>query len=167
MKETNIKDFSIKIFEAIGKDAFLLASGTLNHHNCMTVGWASLGFLWRRPVAFVFVRPQRYTYQFMEKYDFFSMNFFNSDYDDVLQLCGNNSGRDINKMQLEKITPVDFLQKVIYYKEAKVSIICKKIYFQDINPKNLLDKSVLSLYPLNDFHRIYYGEVIQILENES
>ncbi len=164
MREVNINNFSIRIFESIGKDAFILASGNLNHHNCMTVGWASLGYLWRRPIAFVYVRPQRYTYQFMEKYDYFSLNFFKQEFNDVLQLCGTQSGRDINKMKLERITPVDYEGKAIYYNEAKTVVLCKKIFFQDIDPKNLLDNSVLNFYPFNDFHRIYYGEVIKIYE---
>jgi len=167
MKEINAKDFSIKIFESIGKDAFLLAAGILTHHNCMTVGWAGLGYLWKRPMAFVYVRPKRYTFQFMEKYDYFSLNFFSPEYNDILQLCGSKSGRNINKMNLETISPVDYLQKTIYYKEAKTVIICKKIYYQDLNPENLIDKSVLNLYPFNDFHRIYYGEIVQILANEK
>jgi flavin reductase (DIM6/NTAB) family NADH-FMN oxidoreductase RutF len=164
-KSINYKNFSIDIFKAIGDDAFILASGTIENHNCMTVAWASLGFLWRRPMAFVYVRPQRYTYLFMEKYDYFSINFFTNDYSDVINLCGTYSGRDINKMKLEKITPIDYFNKVIYYKEAKTVLICKKVYYQDLDPANIIDKSVFKLYPLKDFHRIYYGEIIEILSN--
>ncbi len=162
-RKIDYTEFNIDIFQAIGKQSFLLASGTINHHNCMTVGWAGLGYLWRRPMAFVYVRPQRYTFQLMAQYNYFSMNFFSDNYNNILQLCGTKSGRDIDKMHLPGITPEDYQQQTIYYKEAQIVLICKKIYYQDLNPENLVEKSVLSLYPLNDFHRIYYGEVTSIL----
>jgi len=159
MKDINPLEISLRIFDEIGQNAFLLTSGILEHHNSMTVGWASLGYLWRKPMAFVYVRPQRYTYEFMEKYNFFSINFFDPNYSDVLHLFGTKSGREIDKMHPQKITPVDFEHKAVYYHEAKCVFICRKVYYEDLKPENFVDKSFLKNYPLHDFHRIYYGEI--------
>lgn len=159
MREINPLEINLKVFEEISKNGFLLASGTLDSHNSMTVGWASIGYLWRKPMAFVYVRPQRYTYQFMEKNEYFSLNFFDDTFNDVLTLFGTKSGKNIDKMHHEKITPVSFENKTIYYKEAQKVFICRKVYQEDLKPKQFVDKSFIKNYPLNDFHRIYYGEI--------
>jgi len=159
MKEINPLEISLKVFDEIGKKGFLLTCGKEQNHNSMTVGWASIGYLWRKPMAFVYVRPQRYTYEFMEKYNFFSINFFHKEYSDVLQLFGTKSGREIDKMHPQKITPLPYENKTIFYKEAETVFICRKVYIEDLKPENFVDKSFLNNYPLQDFHRIYYGEI--------
>lgn len=166
-RSVDVFKFNIPIFNEIGKKSFLLACGTKNHHNCMTVGWASLGYLWRKPMAFVYVRPQRYTYQFMEQYSFFSLNFFTDSFAEVLQLCGTKSGREIDKMNISGLTVKEIAGQTIYYNEAHTVIICKKVYYDDLKAENFLEKSFLNLYPSSDFHRIYYGEVIEILQTNN
>lgn len=164
MKRIDPFELSLSIFNEIGKKGFLLLSGEEQNHNSMTVGWASLGYLWKKPMAFVYVRPQRYTYEFMEKYDYFSINFFSQDYHDILQLFGTKSGREIDKMHPQKITPLNFENKTNYYKEAEMVLICRKVYIEDLKPENFVDKTFLKNYPMNDFHRIYYGEIETIFE---
>lgn len=166
-KQVNIFEYNLSIFNEIGKKYFLLASGTKQHFNCMTVGWAALGYLWRKPMAFVYVRPQRYTYQFMEQYSYFSLNFFSDFYADILQLCGTKSGRDIDKMNIPGLTITEIAGQTIYYNEAHTVIICKKIYYDDLKGDHFFDKSLLNLYPSSDFHRIYYGEVLNILKTKN
>ncbi|MCX7861549.1 MAG: flavin reductase [Bacteroidales bacterium] len=162
--EVNIFDFNIPVFQSIGKESYLLVSGTIEQFNCMTVGWSAIGYLWRKPMAFVFVRPQRYTFQFMEKYQYFSMNFFDSQFSNILELCGTKSGREINKMEIKELTPINYDNKTVYYNEAHTVFICKKVYSQDIQEKNFLETSFLNLYPNQDFHRIYYGEIEKIYQ---
>jgi len=164
MKEINPLELKLNVFDEIGKKGVLLASGNAACHNSMTVGWASIGYLWRKPMMFVYVRPQRYTYEFMEKNEYFSVNFFHEKYCDVLQLFGTKSGRDINKMHPQKINPKFFENKVIFYNEAEMVFICRKVYIEDLKPENFVDKTFLKNYPLHDFHRIYYGEIEAIFE---
>lgn len=164
MKRIDPFELSLSIFNEIGKKGFLLLSGEEQNHNSMTVGWASLGYLWKKPMAFVYVRPQRYTYEFMEKYNYFSINFFSQDFNDILQLFGTKSGREIDKMHPPKITPLNFENKTCYYKEADMVLICRKVYIEDLKPENFVDKTFLKNYPLHDFHRIYYGEIDTIFE---
>lgn len=127
----------------------------------MTASWGGVGHLWNKDVAFIFIRPQRYTYDFVEQNQFFSLSFFDEKYRDVLKLCGRNSGRDINKMNLE-ITPV-VEDKNIYYKEANIVMLCKKIYFQDLDKNNFIESFIEKNYPQKDYHRMYIGEIYKTL----
>ncbi len=159
MKEMDVYSLSFDIFAQLQKQGFVLAVGNMETHNCMTVAWASIGYLWKKPMAFVYVRPQRYTYQFMEKNEYFSINFFDESYEKIVNYCGSHSGRDIDKMHIKGLTPVSYNNKVIYYNESQLVLICRKIYFDDIKPAHMLDKSVLKNYPTHDYHRLYYGEI--------
>jgi len=80
-------------------------------------------------------------------------------------LCSTKSGREIDKMNLH-LKPV-FDSHYIYYSEAEIVVLCKKIYIQDIDPKNFLDPKIQSNYPINDYHRMYIGEVIKTLVLEK
>ncbi|MCD8186883.1 MAG: flavin reductase, partial [Rikenellaceae bacterium] len=66
--------------------------------NTMTASWGAMGFLWNKPVAFVFVRPERYTFEFMEEYSAFTLSFMGKDQRHALKVCGSQSGRDSDKI---------------------------------------------------------------------
>jgi len=160
----NTKPSEIKenFIDLIANQWMLIAAGNQINHNCMTASWGGVGYLWNKNVVYIFIRLQRYTYNFVNNNLEFSINFFDEKYRDILKTCGAKSGTEINKMKLE-ITPL-FSENCVYYKEAKLSIICKKIYFQDINPDNFTDNSIIKNYPQNDFHRMFIGEIISIIE---
>ena len=80
-------------------DRALLTAGEKGNYNTMTVSWGMLGELWGKDMVTVFVRPQRYTYEFMEKYDNFTLSFFGSEYRRALSFCGSKSGRDFDKAE--------------------------------------------------------------------
>ncbi|MBN2893607.1 MAG: flavin reductase [Bacteroidales bacterium] len=163
MKIIQLDDLQENAVDLIANQWMLITAGTADNHNTMTASWGGIGHLWNKDVAYIFIRPQRHTYDFVEKNDFFSLCFFEEKYRNVLKLCGSKSGRDIDKMNLE-ITPVVDEQN-IYYKEARVVMLCKKIYYQDLDPKNFLDASIQKNYPQNDYHRMYIGEIYKTLEN--
>ncbi len=156
----NLNENAIKL---IANDWMLISAGNLNNFNNMTASWGSLGNLWNKPVAFIFVRPPRYTYKFIEETDYFTICFFEEKYRDVLRLTGTKSGREINKMKDLNLTPIKSQYNSIYYEEAKIVIECKKIYFQDINPNNFLNENIIKHYPKHDFHRMYVGEIVNTL----
>jgi flavin reductase (DIM6/NTAB) family NADH-FMN oxidoreductase RutF len=149
----------------------LLTAGdyTSGKYNCMTVGWGSFGFVWRRPFVQVFVRPTRYTYQFINDFDTFTLTGFTlKEKTGILNLLGTKSGREGDKIAEAGITPVAS-QKVAApsYKEAILSVECTKIYWEDILEKQLLQPGILENYPLKDFHRIYFGEILRIVGEEE
>jgi len=162
-KEIDINTLTENVFELIGDEWMLITAGTIDSFNTMTASWGGLGVLWNKRICFCFIRPSRYTYKFMEKSDFFSLSFFNEEYRDVLQFCGSNSGRDVDKVAMTGITPLEGSTGVVYFAEAKLVFECKKIYYQDLDPTHFIDLDIMEHYPDKSFHRIYMGEIIKCL----
>ena len=160
-KEINIKELSGNFVKMISEDWALLTAGENDCFNTMTVSWGGIGELWGKDVCFVFVRPQRYTYQFMEKYDRFSLSFFGGEFKKELGICGSKSGRDIDKVAATGLTPV-CVGETVGFEQAKVIVTMKKLAYQDINPKGFLDESIMDNYKAVDFHRVYVGEIEKV-----
>ncbi len=150
-------------FQLMGKDWFLLTAGKIDHFNTMTGGWGMMGILWRKAVVMVYVRPTRHTYGFTEKYDDFTLCFFEEKHRDVLNFCGTKSGRDTDKAKECGLTPMETKSGSIWFSEARLVIACKKIYSNDVEPALFLDPSIDELYPLKDYHKVYTGEVTECL----
>ena len=153
----------IRPFDLFHKDWALLTAGQIDDHNSMTISWGELGTLWNKNVATVYVKPCRYTYSFMEKNDYFVLSFFDEEYSQALSLMGSKSGRDINKDELSGLTPVNY-EGVTIYKEAKMTIICKKIYYNDLILENIPADAIKHHYQSEAPHRMYIGEVIKIIK---
>lgn len=164
-KEINVRELKDNFVKMINDDWALLTAGTKDNFNTMTVSWGGIGELWNKDVCFVFVRPQRYTYEFMENNDYFSLSFFGGKYKKELGICGSKSGRDIDKMAETGFKPVD-LDNSVGYEQAKVNIVLKKLAYQDMKPDGFLDETIMKNYASNDFHRVYVGEIVRVIVAE-
>ena len=165
-KEIEPDDISENAFTLIAEDWFLLTAGdTSGGYNTMTASWGGLGQLWHKRVAFVFVRPQRYTREFMENNDLFTMSFFGSDYRETLKYCGSHSGRDTDKAEITGLTPFEPSSGTIAFQEARLILVCRKLYYQDIKPEQFLDDSIEELYPEKGYHRMYIGAIEKVLQS--
>jgi len=132
--------------------------------NCMTVGWGSLGTMWGKPFAQVVVRPHRYTYGFLERYDTFTLCAFPERYRKALNLLGSKSGRHGDKIAEAGLTPIASTQVAApSFAEAGLILECRKIYWADLDPTHFLDPTIEKNYPQRDYHRIYFGEILAIL----
>lgn len=161
-------DISENVFKLIAEDWFLLTAGTLTDgYNTMTASWGGLGHLWHKRVAFVFVRPVRHTMQFMESNKFFTMSFFREEYREALEYCGSHSGRDNDKAAETGITPFESSAGTTAFAEAKLILICKKLYYQDLKPDRFLDEGIEDLYPQKSYHRMYVGEIERALKADG
>ena len=160
IKVTEIKENAVKL---IGKDWMLITSGDEKSYNTMTASWGGLGQLWNKDVCFIFVRPQRYTYEFLEKNNLFTLSFYPEDYRKALTFCGTKSGRDYDKAKETGLTPL-FKDGTTTFDEAKLTLVCKKIAFQDMSPEGFIDESIKDNYAQNDYHRIYVGEILKVYE---
>ena len=170
MRSIPTKDFMVRINDLWLNKWFLLTSGDYhkNHYNTMTVAWGYFGILWNKPCAVVFVRPTRYTYQFINKYETFTLCAFDETYRDDLSLLGTKSGRDGNKIAETKLNIIPSLKvSAPSFKEAELIIECRKIYWNDLVPKNFLDHSIEKNYPKKDYHRFYFGEILEIRGGEE
>ena len=120
--------------QLIGHEWMMITAGTPEHFNTMTASWGSIGELWFKPVCFCFIRPQRYTYEFMEKSTAFTLSFFDERYKPKLNFCGSRTGRETNKAHECGFTPVLADNGSVYFEEARMVLECTKIYFQDLDP---------------------------------
>jgi flavin reductase (DIM6/NTAB) family NADH-FMN oxidoreductase RutF len=148
---------------------FLLASGDFSagKFNAMTISWGSAGIMWGRPFVQVIVRPQRYTYEFMEHYDTFTVSAFPAQYHAALNLLGSKSGRHSDKILESGLTAIAASKvSAPAFAEAGLVLECRKIYFDDYHPAHFLADFILRNYA-NDYHRIYFGEIIAIQASEA
>lgn len=174
MKEINIKGLTMQPFTAFGSDWMALAAGTEEKgYNAMTIAWGHFGSIWERgnhrnclPTAICFVRPSRYTKEFLDREDFFSLSCFGQDYRKALGYMGVHSGRNENKIAAAGLTPV-FSDGTVYFAEADTVYICKKLYHAPLAEEGFVDTDLISFnYPKKDFHEMYIGEVIKTFKKE-
>lgn len=164
LREIDIRELDKSPVKMISDEWALLTAGTPDSYNTMTVSWGAVGELWGKDCVFVFVRPQRYTYEFMEKNDYFTLSFFDGGFKKEMGLCGSRSGRDCDKAAETGLEAVKTGESVSFA-QAKTVILCKKLAYQDIDPKGFLNASIQdSCYPDNDYHRVYVGEIIKVLK---
>ena len=131
--------------------------------NAMTVGWGSLGTMWGRPFAQTVVRPTRYTYQFLKQCNTFTLCAFPSEYRQALQLLGTRSGRDGDKIAQAGLTPIASTQVAAPgFAEADLIIECRQLYWDDLEPSHFLDSKINGHYPKQDYHRVFFGEILAI-----
>ncbi len=148
-------------FKLVGSDWMSITAGPPEAYNTMTASWGGFGVIWGKNICWCVIRPHRYTYEFMERADVFTLSFFDERYRGALNLCGTKSGRDMDKAAAAGITPIPGqLAGTTCFAEARMVIECRKIYFQDIDPKHFLDPEIEKNYPKHDYHRMYVGEIV-------
>ena len=150
------------VFDRIGKEWMLITAGKPEKFNTMTASWGGLGVLWGRNVATVYIRPQRYTYEFVEQSDCFTISVFDESWRDALNLCGTKSGRDVDKIKECGFTVVEGEGGAPYFEQARLVLVCRKLYWQDMDPDHFLDPEIDSrFYAQKDYHRVYVGEIVE------
>jgi flavin reductase (DIM6/NTAB) family NADH-FMN oxidoreductase RutF len=162
-KEISIYDIEDNPFKLIADDWMLITAGNLQKFNTMTASWGMMGELWHKKIAVCFVRPTRHTFGFMENSEYFTLTFFDEEHRKALQFCGKNSGRDTDKIARTGLTRVDWEKQAVYFQQARLAMICKKAYWQNLDPKHFLDQTIDDNYPKKDYHRMYIGEIVHCL----
>lgn len=147
------------------EEGCLITAGNINDYNTMTIGWGMKGIIWRRKTFIAYVKPCRYTYEFMEKNDYFTISFYEKDYKKQMAILGTLSGRDCNKVEQSGLTPIE-VDSCVTFKEAYYTLICKKYYYHDIEYNKTPDDAKERYYQdKNCMHRVYYGEIIKEIKN--
>lgn len=159
------KEITSNFFKRIGDDWMLITAGTEENHNTMTASWGAIGILWHEPIAICFIRPQRHTYQFVEKENFFTLCFFSEKYKNALQICGTQSGKNCDKIKLAGLTPLITPYKTIAFAEANLIMECEKIYYDDIKPDYMRAITPESIYPSKVYHRMFFGKILNCYHN--
>ena len=155
-------ELTTDIFKQFDKKWALLTAGDENSFNTMTISWGGLGTIWNKPVATVYVRESRYTHDFMDSNEYFTISFYPEQYKKELGVLGSKSGRDMDKMKGSGLTPTTAGQSMTF-KEAELTLVCKKLFRQRLESENIPSDIVNSFYGDNDLHDMYIGEVVDII----
>ncbi len=155
LKENFIKD--------IADEYMLVAAGDKDSYNMMTASWGFAGEMWGNDCMLAVVRPTRYTIEFINRNDYFTLSFY-GDNKEVHKICGSKSGRDVDKAALAHLTPV-FEDNTVYFKEARMVIVCKKQYVQQMKEECFTDKEPLKWYN-NDLHYMIIGKIEKVIIND-
>lgn len=150
------------ILQIFNKDWALITAGDEKRFNTMTIGWGGLGTLWSKPVATVYVKPIRYTHEFLEGNEYFTVSFFDEKYKKSLGVLGTKSGRDCDKVKESGLTP-KFLPCGVTFCEAYVTLVCKKIYRQDLDLDAIPQDAKNKYYTGEAPHTMYIGEVVDVV----
>ena len=162
MKRTEIEKIAKEnVFEQIGKKWMLVTAGTKEKNNTMTASWGGLGWLWNKPVAFVFIRPERYTHDFIEQSDRLTLSFYPEDYRNALQLCGSKSGRDTDKVTSTGLLPLPLDSGSVTFSQARLTLDCRKLFKASMNETNFLDSTILEKWygAHGGLHDVYVVEI--------
>lgn len=162
-------DLPDNVIQLIGKEWMLVTAGDESSFNTMTASWGGIGWLWNKPVAFVFVRPERYTYEFIEKSDYLTLSFLGEANKKIHAVCGSKSGRDTDKVKATGLKPVFTEQGNVLFEQARLSLECKKLYTDTIKPECFLDKESLEKWyddAHGGFHKMYIVEIENIWEGD-
>lgn len=154
-------------FELIGKDWMLITAKKGEKVNTMTASWGGFGVMWNKDVAYIVLRPQRYTKEFIDNSETFSLTFFDETYKKQLGYLGSVSGREENKIEKSGLTLCD-INGMPTFNEAKLIINCRKLLKNEFLPENFYDKELMETnYPNKDYHTLYIGEIIEVYENKK
>lgn len=163
--EKNVAELNENFIKAIGNEWMLIAAGDESKYNMMTASWGFVGEMWGKHAAVTVIRPSRYTKEFIDNSDYFTLSFYGDEAKKTIHsVCGSKSGRDVDKTKECGLTPV-FSDNSIYFEQARLVLVCKKMYVSKINPDGIVDKSIEKWYD-NDYHYAYVGEIVKCYVNE-
>ena len=145
LKKVDPKELEFNVFSAIGDQWMLITAGDEEQCNTMTASWGGLGILWGSPIAIAYIRPQRYTKEFVDREEYFTLSFFGPEYRPQLALCGSKSGRDVDKVAECGFT------------------VARKRMAQRMNPSYIPEDVREKWYQEGDYHTMYIGEIVEAL----
>ncbi len=154
--------FNTEIFSQFDKKWALLTVGTPDKFNSMTIGWGGLGTIWFKPAVTVYVRASRYTHELMDGNEYFTVSFYPEECRKILALFGSRSGRDIDKMHFDGLTPKK-AGETVTFEEAEVTFVCRKLFKEHLSLEKLPADIIKECYAAGDPHDMYIGEVVEII----
>ena len=159
----NIQDFQAHSFTKFDKDWALLTAGTEGDCNSMTISWGGMGTIWNKPVVFLFVKPVRYTYEFVAKHEEITVSFYDEKYKKALGVFGSKSGRDTDKPKLAGLMP-KALPGGVTYEEAKETLVCKKLFMQQMDKDAIPEACQKAFYSMQGEAQSHCFVIAEVLE---
>ena len=165
-REIAVEDLKFNPFTKIDKEWMLITAGNEEKHNTMTASWGAMGIMWHKNIVTVYIRPQRYTKEFVDAQDTFTVSFYDETYRKALSICGSKSGRDCDKEAEAGLTPY-YVDGTTAFEEANLIFVCKKQYHQDMAPEHFdVKENDEKWYPDKDYHIMYMAEITRVLVKE-
>ena len=161
-QELQPKQLTENVFSLFDDRWTLITAGTQDHCNTMTASWGGLGVLWHKNVATIYVRPQRYTFEFLENSPALTLSFFGEEWRKALAYCGRVSGREEDKFAHCGFHVAMEGEDAPYIQEANLVLVCRKLYWNDLDPAHM-DGTALQHYKNHDYHRMYIAEITKVL----
>ena len=159
-KEINPKEIEGNLIKAIADEWMLISAGDESGYNMMTASWGFAGEMWGEDSVVAMIRPQRYTMEFVNNSDYFTLSFY-GDNKAIHKICGSKSGRDVNKTELTGLTPI-FADNTVYFEEARLVLVCKKQYVQRLEANFFTQKEPLKWYENKDYHYMIIGKIEKV-----
>ena len=164
MKEATIEVLGREdVINLIDKQWMLVTAGDEQSFNTMTASWGALGCLWNRPVAIIFIRPERYTHDFIETGSRISLSFFSEEYRDALRLCGSRSGRDCDKVAEAGLTAHALEDGTMVFDQARLTLDCRQLFRTEMKEADFIDPSLMKWYgEKGGFHTVYVLDIEKV-----
>jgi flavin reductase (DIM6/NTAB) family NADH-FMN oxidoreductase RutF len=161
------KQISKNPISLFGENWFVVSCGDSLKFNEMTISWGALGFGWDVPTVTVYIRNTRFTYQFIDKGNYFVLNSFDEKYREKVRYIGSHSGRNTDKVKETGLTPRFTPLGNPYFEEARLVIECEKIYFDNIERGQLFQQGQknYSADP-KEAHRMFIGKIVNVWEKK-
>ncbi len=147
----------------IGREWMLVTAGDASRFNTMTASWGGVGYLWNKPVVFVFVRPERYTFEFIERCYCFTLSFLCEEYREAYKVCGSRSGRDTDKVKEAGLVPFVTPLGNVTFEQSRLTLECRKLYTGITAEERFIDKSIYRKWyggSQGGDHRLYVAEIV-------
>ncbi len=165
--KTSIENFTGNPFTEISKQWFLLTAGTPENYNTMTCSWGAMGVIWNVPAITAYVRTSRYTFDFLEKQENFTISFLPEHCRKILSFCGSHSGKDCDKVKETGLTPL-IIDGAVTFEEAERVFVCQKVYAQLFSPESFTEQNLLNnFYETDALHKVYIGKILSVYEHEE
>ena len=163
----NIAEQSFNPFDLISKQWMLISAGTEQKWNTMTASWGGVGVIWGKPSATCYIRHSRYTKEFVDNSEYYTLTFLQDGHREALNLLGSKSGRDMDKMHDSGLTPV-MVEGQPAFAEAELVLVCRKRCKSEIAPEDILQQETLDRwYGDKDYHTMYIGEIVTAYRAEK
>lgn len=162
-KEIKPEELQKNPFTMIGKEWLLVTAEKEGRINTMTASWGGVGVMWAKNVAFIVLRPQRYTKEFVDASRTFSLSVLDESFRKTYSYLGSVSGRNEDKIAKSGLT-VAHEGETPYFEEANTVLVCKKLYAQEYQPECFLEEEPdKKWYPDKDYHTMYIAEIEKVL----
>lgn len=166
LKQIDASTLTFNPFEKLSKQWALVSAGNLDKFNMMTVSWGAVGVIWGKPSVTAYIRQTRYTKEFIDQNDTFTLTFLKDGHREALNVLGSKSGRDMDKMKDSGLTPVE-VDGNVTFAEADLVLVCRKRFVQDMPKENFLQQETLDRwYADQNYHTMYIGEIIAAYQGE-